>query len=229
MKQKQDSGTLTADFNAFLPILLGFEGGYVEDPTDPGGETNKGVTMSTFQQYAQELLGVDPTSDNLKALTDDQAGTIYRTLYWNKIHGDDFASQYLANIVCDFFVNSGTHATKRPPATTNSSLHQSETGRAGTTDQRAPRPTRTFLELARPLLRNYYQKDQLLGGRLCPGGSRIQEFLDGYLANPRRGCRRHVHAGSIDPDWRAPCLCRRCRFDVVAVFEVVPASAGHSA
>jgi lysozyme family protein len=112
MKQKQDSGTLTADFNAFLPILLGFEGGYVEDPTDPGGETNKGVTMSTFQQYAQELLGVDPTSDNLKALTDDQAGTIYRTLYWNKIHGDDFASQYLANIVCDFFVNSGTHATK---------------------------------------------------------------------------------------------------------------------
>ena len=27
-----------ASFDVFLPILLGFEGGYVDDPTDPGGE-----------------------------------------------------------------------------------------------------------------------------------------------------------------------------------------------
>ncbi len=39
-----------------------------------------------------------------------------------------------------------------------------------------------FLELARPLLRNYQQKDQLLGGRLCPSDTRIQNFLDSYLA-----------------------------------------------
>ena len=38
-----------------------------------------------------------------------------------------------------------------------------------------------FLEIAGPLLRNYYQKDRLLGGRLCPVDSRIQAFLDGYL------------------------------------------------
>ena len=41
-----------------------------------------------------------------------------------------------------------------------------------------------FLELARPLLRNYHQKDQLLGGRLCPADLRIQEFLDSYLGEP---------------------------------------------
>ncbi len=101
-----------ADFGVFLPILLRFEGGYVNDPTDPGGETNKGVTMATFQQCSHELLGLDPTSNNLKALTDAQAGVIYKALYWNKIYGDAFGSQDLANIVCDFFVNSGTHATK---------------------------------------------------------------------------------------------------------------------
>jgi hypothetical protein len=39
-----------------------------------------------------------------------------------------------------------------------------------------------FLELARPLLRNYQQKDQLLAGRLCPSDTRIQNFLDSYLA-----------------------------------------------
>ncbi len=41
-----------------------------------------------------------------------------------------------------------------------------------------------FLELARPLLRNYHQKDQLLGGRLCPADLRIQDFLDSYLGEP---------------------------------------------
>ncbi len=44
-----------------------------------------------------------------------------------------------------------------------------------------------FLEIAGPLLRNYYQKDQLLGNRLCPADSRIQEFLDGYLKDVSPG------------------------------------------
>jgi lysozyme family protein len=101
-----------ASFDLFLPIVLQFEGGYVDDPTDPGGETNKGITMATFQQCSHELLGIDPTSENLRSLTDAQAGVIYKTLYWNKIQGDDLAAQALANIVCDFFVNAGTHATK---------------------------------------------------------------------------------------------------------------------
>ena len=30
-----------ADFDIFLPILLRFEGGFVNDPDDPGGATNK--------------------------------------------------------------------------------------------------------------------------------------------------------------------------------------------
>src|SRR5436305_2643095 len=38
-----------------------------------------------------------------------------------------------------------------------------------------------FLEIAGPLLRNYYRKDQLLGNRLCPVDARIQAFLHDYL------------------------------------------------
>ena len=38
-----------------------------------------------------------------------------------------------------------------------------------------------FLEIAGPLLRNHYQKDQMLSGRLCPVDARIQSFLDGHL------------------------------------------------
>ena len=100
-----------ASFDIVLPIILKFEGGYVDDPTDPGGETNKGITMKTFQQCSHSLLGIDPTSDNLKALTDAQAGIIYKAHYWTSIQGDAIPLQELANIVCDFYVNSGTHAT----------------------------------------------------------------------------------------------------------------------
>jgi hypothetical protein len=45
--------------------------------------------------------------------------------------------------------------------------------------QRAADPE--FIEIAGPLLRNYYQKNQLLRGRLCPADARIQSFLDDYL------------------------------------------------
>ena len=100
-----------ADFDVYLPLLLRFEGGYVDDPDDPGGETNKGITLRTFQQCAHEQLGIEPNSDNLKALTDAQAGILYRNLFWGKVRGDDIDLQDLANIVCDFYVNAGTHAT----------------------------------------------------------------------------------------------------------------------
>ncbi|MDQ2712087.1 MAG: hypothetical protein M3Y24_07630 [Acidobacteriota bacterium] len=43
------------------------------------------------------------------------------------------------------------------------------------------------LEIARPLLRNYYQKDQMLGHRLPPADARIQAFLDTYLSDVAPG------------------------------------------
>lgn len=100
-----------ASFDLFLPMLLKFEGGYVDDPDDPGGETNKGVTMAVFRECSHHLLGIEPTSPNLKALTDAQAGIIYKKRYWDSVQGDIVNPQDLANIVCDFYVNAGTHAT----------------------------------------------------------------------------------------------------------------------
>lgn len=102
---------LMADFDLFLPLLLKCEGGYCDDPDDPGGETNKGITMDTFCHCSHDLLGIEPTSENLKCLSDAHAGIIYKQRYWDKIRGDQIELQELANIVCDFFVNAGTHAT----------------------------------------------------------------------------------------------------------------------
>jgi lysozyme family protein len=101
-----------ADFNSFFPTLLKHEGGFVNDPADPGGATNKGVTIATFRQFAKPLLNLEPTLDNLKVLTDEQAGKIYKKQYWDAIRGDDIPLQPLANIIFDFQVNAGANASR---------------------------------------------------------------------------------------------------------------------
>jgi lysozyme family protein len=99
-----------ADFSEYFPQLLTFEGGYVDDPADPGGATNKGITLATFQAHAQSLLGIAPTLDNLKSLSNGQAAILYKTLYWDPLHCDAIGLQCLAEDLFDFQVNAGDHA-----------------------------------------------------------------------------------------------------------------------
>ena len=98
-----------ADFNVFLPKLLQWEGGFVDNPNDPGGATNRGITLDTFTLYASSILGEAPTLDNLKNLSTAQAGQIYKPHYWDKVLGDQINDQGLANVICDFAVNAGIY------------------------------------------------------------------------------------------------------------------------
>src|SRR6266568_5254221 len=101
-----------ASFEAFFPTVLKHEGGFVNDPADPGGATNKGITLGTFEASAKKYLGIEPTLANLQALTDEQAAKIYKPLYWDEVHGDEIGLQELADIVFDFQVNAGGSASK---------------------------------------------------------------------------------------------------------------------
>lgn len=101
-----------ASFDAFFPTLLKYEGGFVNDPDDPGGATNKGITLETFRRTARRCLGVRPTLANLRALTDEQAAKIYKPLYWDEVRGDEIELQELANILFDFQVNAGDRASR---------------------------------------------------------------------------------------------------------------------
>jgi len=62
-----------------------------------------------------------------------------------------------------------------------------------------------FLEIAGPLLRNYHQKDQLLGNRLCPADTRIQSFLDSYVrdVSPKGAARLPVDGFVLDREGMA--------------------------
>jgi lysozyme family protein len=84
-------------------LLLKSEGGFVNNPADPGGATNKGVTQRTYDAY-RKAHGLPLRS--VKLITDGETSDVYRMIYWNAAKADllpigvDYA-------VFDFTVNSG--------------------------------------------------------------------------------------------------------------------------
>jgi lysozyme family protein len=89
-------------FDAALARVLAHEGGYSDDPRDPGGATNLGVTLGTLSGW----LGRPATKAEVRALTPAAVAPIYRRAYWDRIRGDDLPAgiDYAA---FDFAVNSG--------------------------------------------------------------------------------------------------------------------------
>ena len=67
---------MNKNFDRAIDFVLRHEGGYVNDPRDPGGETNFGISRRAY-----------PTLD-IKNLTKEQATGIYRKDYWDKVGGD---------------------------------------------------------------------------------------------------------------------------------------------
>lgn len=103
-----------ANIKLLVPKILKWEGGYVNDPKDPGGATNMGVTIGTWK-----TVGYDKNHDgkidetDIKLLTPDDATMVLKKFYWDKIHGDDITSQSIAEIWTDWVWASGSTAIKR--------------------------------------------------------------------------------------------------------------------
>ncbi len=115
-KKKQEENkkckTCEEKFKKVAPIILKHEGGYVNDPDDSGGETNKGITIGTFKKYAKEDLGIEPTSENLKKITDDQATIIYRKRYWEPKGFCKIEDDKVSLMIYDWTITSGGAAKK---------------------------------------------------------------------------------------------------------------------
>ncbi len=90
------------NFEASLKFTLQFEGGFVNNPKDPGGATNLGVTIHTLSQ----VLGHNATVAEVRALTPKTVAPIYRQRYWNAVRGDDLPLG-VDLAVFDFGVHSG--------------------------------------------------------------------------------------------------------------------------
>ncbi|MGP3697069.1 holin-associated N-acetylmuramidase [Rhodobacter sp. NSM] len=92
--------------------IVAREGGFVDDPDDPGGATNHGVTIATLRR-----LGFDTTGDgrvgveDVHALTRTQAETIFVEHYFRR-PGLSNLPDPLQPGVFDMYVNSGSNAVK---------------------------------------------------------------------------------------------------------------------
>ena len=85
-------------FEKAIERVLKHEGGYANNPKDPGGETNWGITRNTATAAGY--------TGKMRDMTREQAKAIYRARYWAAIKGDDlpFAIAYQ---LLDAAVNHG--------------------------------------------------------------------------------------------------------------------------
>ena len=82
-----------------LEAILHHEGGYVNHPKDPGGETNLGVTKRVYEDFGG--------TKDMKNLTREDVEPIYKKNYWDRVKGDHLPAG-LDLCVFDFGVNAGT-------------------------------------------------------------------------------------------------------------------------
>ncbi len=89
-------------FERAMTLVLQHEGGWSDDPQDPGGATNLGVTIGTLSLH----LGRPATRAEVRALTPATVAPIYRRRFWDAIQGDALPAG-LDYALFDFAVNSG--------------------------------------------------------------------------------------------------------------------------
>jgi lysozyme family protein len=104
------AGAASADgrFDRCLEEVLRLEGGYVDDPRDPGGATRFGVTRAVLS----EALGRAASADDVAAMTEAQAGEIYRRRYWAAASCADLPAG-LDLLAFDMAVNMGPGTAAR--------------------------------------------------------------------------------------------------------------------
>jgi lysozyme family protein len=90
-------------FLSCLDVVLGYEGGFVDDPRDPGGATNFGVTRGTLGHW----LGRVATVHEVRDLQRETAAEIYRAHFWHVV-GCDQLPAGVDLILFDCAVNQGT-------------------------------------------------------------------------------------------------------------------------
>ena len=91
-----------SNFDKSLAAVLVHEGGFVNNPKDPGGMTNLGCTKTTWEEHC----GHPVDEKTMRGLTPQDVGPLYRQKYWNKVCADDLPAG-VDYVVFDAAINSG--------------------------------------------------------------------------------------------------------------------------
>jgi lysozyme family protein len=93
---------MKSNYETCIALVLKHEGGYVNNPKDPGGATNLGVTKKVWEEW----VGKPVSLDEMKALTVKDVTPLYKAQYWDRVRGDDLPAG-VDYAVMDVAVNSG--------------------------------------------------------------------------------------------------------------------------
>lgn len=99
-----------SSFEKAIPVVLRNEGGWVDNPIDPGGETNFGISMLMVKREGMtpEQLGIpDFELGSMKLMKVEVAVEIYRKLFWDKHGYGRIIDDACATKVFDCGVNCG--------------------------------------------------------------------------------------------------------------------------
>jgi lysozyme family protein len=91
---------MIGNFKACLELVLKSEGGWVNNPNDPGGETNLGVTKHVWEEYVGHPV------ESLKKLTEADVAPLYELKYWRPCYGE-VLPRGLDFVVFSMGVNAG--------------------------------------------------------------------------------------------------------------------------
>ena len=94
------------DISNFIKYIQSWEGGYVNDPRDSGGATNKGITIATFKS----VFGQDKTVKDLKNMTQEQWWKVFKTKFWDRYKADQIEDEWLRYLLVDWLWGSGKWA-----------------------------------------------------------------------------------------------------------------------
>lgn len=95
-------------FTKALKFVLKWEGGYVCNPNDKGGATNKGITQNTYNVW---LKSQGLASKDVKNISDEEVKQIYYENYW-MLAGCNKMDKVFAILVFDTAVNMGVSCAK---------------------------------------------------------------------------------------------------------------------
>jgi lysozyme family protein len=174
-----------AEFAPALKALLVTEGGLVDDPKDPGGITNSGISLRFLRELGAKLGDIDHDgdvdADDIRQMSADKAAPIYRSQWWDRYGYGQLVDQEVATKVLSEAVNLGPRVAHK--------LAQGAAGRCGCrckidglwgpqTAQAVNDSGKPFLPTYRGLLEAHYR----LIVSLHP---ELRKFLNGWVKRAR--------------------------------------------
>ena len=131
------------NFDPCLAFVLAAEGGYIDDPLDPGGATNLGITLKALTDWRHSAV----TKQDVMSLSRDEAAAIYRAHYWNVVRGESLPAG-VDLMVFDAAVNLGAGRSARMLQAIVGTTQDGSIGPATVAAIVAARPTDTIEALA---------------------------------------------------------------------------------